>query len=187
MLGFIFGFNARMGRLRFFLSTLALSVMMGVATVALVIFMFGYAPRVAVAVLRPEDILRSWPCLILIGVFMVLTFLLQSMRLRDIGWDPVIVVPAYIAMMLVDRSVAVRIPDLAAGPDHYGTAVGALINLALFALLVFMPSGDAADPEPPPPAFGDYQAQSPQPPRSTSPIPSAARIAQATRVDFGRR
>ena len=33
-----------------------------------------------------------------------MTFTLQSMRIRDIGWDPVCVIPAWIAILIVERS-----------------------------------------------------------------------------------
>ena len=42
------------------------------------------------------------------------TFTLQSMRIRDIGWDPVCVIPAWIAIVIVDKVVAGRIPGLVA-------------------------------------------------------------------------
>ena len=55
------------------------------------------------------------------------TFTLQSMRIRDIGWDPVCVIPGWIAILVVDKIVAGKVPAWALGSRHHdGTAVGAL-------------------------------------------------------------
>src|SRR3984957_21208121 len=86
--------------------------------------------------------LMTWP-VIWAGVFFArMTFSLQSMRVRDIGWDPVCVIPAWIAILIVDKVVAGKLPLWALGPEHEGTVVGGLINLILFLALMFWPSGD---------------------------------------------
>ncbi|WP_249129339.1 hypothetical protein [Bradyrhizobium japonicum] len=75
-------------------------------------------------------------------MFGIATFTLQSMRIRDIGWDPVCVIPAWFALMIVDHLVAGRFPAWAIGQEHQGTALGALVNLALMLVLIFWPGGD---------------------------------------------
>jgi uncharacterized membrane protein YhaH (DUF805 family) len=118
MLGFLFGLNARLGRLQFFLASIALAIVMtvicfGIALVAI--------EHTSPSMLRPEDLLASWPTIAAIVVFGLATFTLQSMRIRDIGWDPVCVVPAWIALMIIDRLVATRFPawvDRAGASGH---------------------------------------------------------------------
>jgi hypothetical protein len=116
-----------------------------------------------------------------------ITFTLQSMRIRDIGWDPVCVVPAWIAILIVDKLVAGKIPAWSLGPEHHGTIVGALINFVLFLALTFWPSGE---PEGPMPTSGETRRKPDEPsPRANAASVSAARIARATGAGagFGRR
>jgi hypothetical protein len=61
------------------------------------------------------------------------------MRFRDIDWDPVCVVPAWIALMIVDYVVAMKFPHLAMGQEHTGTIVGGIANLVLTLALLFWP------------------------------------------------
>jgi uncharacterized membrane protein YhaH (DUF805 family) len=117
MLGFLFGFNARLGRMHYFLATIGLAVVTAWPTIAAMVF-FGWA-----------------------------TLTLQAMRIRDIGWDPVCVIPAWIALVIVDNVVAGRIPAWSLGHDHQGTAVGALVNFVLFLALMFWPGGDYESPD----------------------------------------
>ena len=116
-------------------------------------------------------------------IFMAITLTLQSMRIRDIGWDPVCVIPAWIAIVIVDKLIAGKIPVWSLGQDHNGTVVGALVNLVLLLALMFWPSGDNENP-----TFG-YAPQTPdRPPSRTSAGSVAAdRIARATGANFGRR
>ena len=76
----------------------------------------------------PSVGLIAWPVIVSILVFLWITFTLQSMRIRDIGWDPVCVIPAWIALLIVDKLVAGKIPAWSLGPEHQGTIVGALIS-----------------------------------------------------------
>jgi uncharacterized membrane protein YhaH (DUF805 family) len=179
MLGFIFGFNARLGRLHFMMCTLALSVVTGVLTAALAFYTIGYMPQVA---LSSIDIVWGWPWLVMIGLSTVVALLLQAMRVRDIGWDPVMVMPAWIALVLVDKFMAVKLPAWSVGDGHYGTVVGGLINLALLALLMFMPGETSAEPVPG--AYGGDRP--PEVPRDLALAPTAARIAHATRTKLTR-
>jgi hypothetical protein len=92
--------------------------------------------------------MMTWPILAAAAVFAWATFTLQSMRIRDIGWDPVCVIPAWIAILIVDALVAIKIPAFSLGQEHLGTIVGALTNLALLLALLFWPSGDYQSPTP---------------------------------------
>jgi len=62
--------------------------------------------------------------------------------------DPVCVIPSWIAILIVDKLIAGKIPAWSLGPEQHGTIVGALINLALFLALLFWPGGDHEHPMP---------------------------------------
>jgi hypothetical protein len=115
MLGFLFGFNARLGRLHFFLATIALAVVTGA-----ICFLIAMSEGVYAALVRTQPTFEplTWPMLIAAGFFVVATFTLQSMRFRDIGWDPVCVIPAWIALLAVDKLVAGKIPAWSLGEGH---------------------------------------------------------------------
>ncbi|MDN5002120.1 DUF805 domain-containing protein [Bradyrhizobium sp. GCM10027634] len=137
MLSFVFGLNARLGRLHFFLATMALAIVMTAIC-------FGIAMATlrttSPSMIRPEDLTRNWAIIAAMIVFGLASLTLQSMRLRDIGWDPVCVIPAWIALMVVDHMVASRYPAWAIGQEHQGTMAGGLVNLALLLALTFWPS-----------------------------------------------
>jgi uncharacterized membrane protein YhaH (DUF805 family) len=139
VLDLVFGFNTRLGRLKFFLATLALAVVMtaicfAVATSAL--------RNVNPANVRPDDLLKSSGMIAAMVFFALATITLYSMRFRDIGWDPVCVVPAWIALMIVDYVVAMKFPHLAMGQEHTGTVVGSIVYLVLTLALLFWPGSD---------------------------------------------
>lgn len=140
MLGFVFGLNARLGRLHFFLASVALAIVMTAMC-------FGIAMAVlrttSPSMIRPEELTGNWAIIAAMIFFGLATFTLQSMRIRDIGWDPVCVIPAWIALMIVDHVVAGRFPAWAIGQEHRGTMVGGLVNLALMLALTFWPSADS--------------------------------------------
>ncbi len=178
MLGFVFGFNARLGRLHYFLATIGLAVLMTV--ICFVIAGHAYRPGQPIS---PAD-LMGWPTLIAMVFFGVMSFTLQSMRIRDIGWDPVCVIPMWIAIVIVDGLVAGKIPAWSLGPEHHGTIVGALFNAALFLALTFWPSGDYEDPT--------FDAMPPRQPETSSRGDGAAavaavRLARGAGSGFGRR
>lgn len=140
MLGFLFGFNARLGRLQFFLATVALGVAMTAICVALAMTLLHHTSPGAI---RIEEFAGSWAIIAVVAGFGFATFMLQSMRIRDIGWDPVCVIPGWIALMIIDHLVAVRFPAWSVGGEHHATVVGGLVNLALMLALTFWPSGDS--------------------------------------------
>ena len=178
MLGFVFGFNARLGRLHYFLATIGLAVLMTV--ICFVIAGHAYRPGQPIS---PAD-LMGWPTLIAMVFFGVMSFTLQSMRIRDIGWDPVCVIPMWIAIVVVDKLIAGKIPAWSLGQEHHGTIVGALFNAALFLALTFWPSGDYEDPT--------FDATPPRQPETSSRGDGAAavaaiRLGRGAGQGFGRR
>lgn len=140
MLGFVFGLNARLGRLHFFLASIALAIVMTAICFAIAMAVLR---TTSPSMIRPEDLTRNWAIIAAMVFFGVATFMLQSMRIRDIGWDPVCVIPAWIALMIVDHVVAGRFPTWAIGQEHQGTIVGGLVNLALLLALTFWPSAES--------------------------------------------
>lgn len=136
MLDLVFGLNTRLGRLHFFLATLVLAVVM---TAICFVVAMSMLRNVTPANVRPEDVLKSGGMIAAIVFFAVATITLYSMRFRDIGWDPVCVVPAWIALMIVDYVVALKFPHLAMGQEHTGTIVGGIANLVLTLALLFWP------------------------------------------------
>jgi uncharacterized membrane protein YhaH (DUF805 family) len=179
MLGFLFGFNARLGRLHYFLSTIALAVVMTAVCFAIA----GYAIQSTPRGMDLSAGLIAWPVIVSVLVFLWITFTLQSMRIRDIGWDPVCVIPVWIALLIVDKLVASKMPAWSLGSEHQGTIVGALINFGLILALTFWPSGEHEGPMP---TSGETRRTPPELPRNqgTASAP-AARIARATGTGAG--
>ncbi|MCC8942167.1 DUF805 domain-containing protein [Bradyrhizobium sp. Arg68] len=137
MLNYLFGFNARMGRLAFFFS----SFVVGVGFVMLAYGATGNVPSSGRMDVLLAQASASQPLLFAFYGVLVICFMLQSMRVRDIGWDPVCVMAGWIALMVIDRTVAQKFPEYALTYQHTGTAVGALANAALNLVLLFWPSG----------------------------------------------
>jgi uncharacterized membrane protein YhaH (DUF805 family) len=179
MLGFVFGLNARLGRLHYFLITIGVAVLMTGICFAIALSAYHTTPR---GVPLSLDAIR-WPAIVLGIIFMLITLTLQSMRIRDIGWDPVCVIPGWIAILIIDMVVANKFPTLSLGHEHQGTAVGALVNLALFLALLFWPSGDYESSSP---TFGETRRPDPSPRGGGAMSVAAERIARAS-GEFGRR
>jgi uncharacterized membrane protein YhaH (DUF805 family) len=139
VLDLVFGFNTRLGRLKFFLATLALAVVM---TAICFVVATSALRNVNPANVRPDDLLKSSGMIAAMVFFALATITLYSMRFRDIGWDPVCVVPAWIALMIVDYVVAMKFPHLAMGQEHTGTVVGSIVYLVLTLALLFWPGSD---------------------------------------------
>jgi uncharacterized membrane protein YhaH (DUF805 family) len=179
MLGFIFGFNARLGRLQYFLASLGLAV---VSIILIVVVAIGLAAMTP----QTSALAMSLPIMVMIGLCLLANLMLQAMRFRDIGWDPVCVIPAWIAVMVLDYVIATRFPEYAATAAHSGTWVGALINLGLCVALLFFPSSadDALS------SGGTTVSRTPmasfRSPRSAGSA-TEARLARITSGDAGRR
>jgi uncharacterized membrane protein YhaH (DUF805 family) len=181
MLGFLFGFNARLGRLHFFLATIALAVVMTAIcyAIASTLMQSSYSGAVSTAVQM------TWPVIGAVLFFGWVTFTLQSMRIRDIGWDPVCVIPAWIAILIVDKLVASRIPSWSLGHDQHGTIVGAAINLVILLALMFWPSGDSGYDDSP--TYRSTQKPTKPLSRKDAASPAAERLARVSGAEFGNR
>src|ERR1700684_3860439 len=78
MLGFIFGLNARLGRLHYFLATLALAVVMTVLCFLVLLSLMQTVPHGAQ--LSPAALYETmkWPTIALGLLFCLISFMLQS-------------------------------------------------------------------------------------------------------------
>lgn len=179
MLGYLFGFNARIGRLSYFLSSIALGVVM--TAIIFAVASMAYHGNARAIPLSVQDM--QWPLIALAVTFCLVTFTLQSMRFRDIGWDPVCVVPGWIALMIIDRLIATKIPAVSLGLEHNGTIVGALTNLGLFLALMFWPGSGH---ETAAPTSGARPSDAP-PRRQDAGSMAASRVARVAGGEFGRK
>jgi uncharacterized membrane protein YhaH (DUF805 family) len=181
MLGFIFGLNARLGRLHYFLATIVVAIVMTGLCFLVAFSVFQTVPRGTQFMFDTV----KWPVIGLGTLFCAISFTLQSMRIRDIGWDPVCVIPTWIAILVVDFAVARKFPGLSLGPEHYGTVVGGLVNLVMTLALLFWPSGDLDGSAPD--IREPRQWPNPTPHNGLATPAAAERIARATNGEFGRR
>jgi uncharacterized membrane protein YhaH (DUF805 family) len=180
MLGFLFGFNARLGRLHYFLATIGLAIVMAAICFVIAGSYIQSTPGVKIS---SAALMNAWSVWLAGWFFIWMTFMLQSMRIRDIGWDPVCVIPAWIAILIVDRLVAAKIPAWTLGPDYHATVVGGLTSLGLILALMFWPSGDYQGP-----TYDDAPAKPDRPsPRTDAGSVAAARVARVAGSGFGRR
>ncbi|MBR0752859.1 DUF805 domain-containing protein [Bradyrhizobium jicamae] len=151
MLGFIFGFNARLGRLQYFLASLAFGFLLMVLGFGII----GHAYQKALSFNQ-----LAGPALVIAGLFILGTFMLNCMRIRDIGWDPVVVVVGWIAFQIIDSLIAHKVPAWSLGGLATGTVIGAFVNFGTGLILLFWPSGYATDDAPPLPRDADERSDS---------------------------
>jgi uncharacterized membrane protein YhaH (DUF805 family) len=135
MLDLLFGLNARLGRLQYVLAGIALVVAMVGVSIALIAAGSIYIPPGSHLTWQ----MLSWPAASAVVFFVLATVILQAMRVRDIGWDPVVVMAGWLAIEFVDAIVAEKM----LGPGHYGTMISSIVNLVMTGILLFWPSSDA--------------------------------------------
>ncbi|HEX4197762.1 MAG TPA: DUF805 domain-containing protein [Caulobacteraceae bacterium] len=188
MLEAVFSFRGRLNRLQYFLGNVGLFVgvivlvIVGAVTVGAQLRASGGAP--SLATLGPIALLA----LILVPPLFWISFSLQARRFRDIGWDPVLMVPGWIGVLVIDELVAKGVPALSLSHGQH-TLFGVLFNLAMAGCLLFWP-GKGEDPAPPllqrPPSTWTPPPPEPAPaPRPVMPAPSYGAAPAAPR--FGRR
>ncbi|PZM17141.1 DUF805 domain-containing protein [Rhizobium tubonense] len=184
MLWFFFGFNMRLGRLHYFLSCIGLGVVM----TAIIFAMVSFAFRNASPGTEPSISAFLIPALFLIPLVLWVTVSLQSMRIRDIGWNPAYVVPAWLLISGIDAYVAFKIPEWSIGKEHTQTVVGGLVNLFLTLALMFWPGKGYDDETPdfsePRRLRSEPYTPPPAPPRAAAP---AIRRDPSGKPRFGQR
>ena len=134
MLDHLFGLNARLGRLQYLLALIGLGVAMFVVSLAFIASGGLYIPKGQHLTWQ----MLSWPLASVVALFVVATVMLQAMRVRDIGWDPVVVMAGWLAITFIDAIVGVKL----LGPDHFGTIIGAIVNFVMTGILLFWPGSD---------------------------------------------
>lgn len=171
MLNIILGFGGRIGRLHYLLLSLLLGFVMTLLTLAIV---FGMMPHYTEVGGKVPD---GMPAPVLVATMLVVTplflwfsFALQTKRIRDIGWNPLLVIPAWIVVDIV--------AVLAGSPTFSGC-----INLTMVAVLLFWPSREPDQWSPP--SFGSSE---PVAERVAWAAPEVQRVPQPpARRGFGRK
>ena len=181
MLGHLFGFNARIGRLKFFLCSFILGLVIVSTTFAVTGTPYSSLQKGMLASLTSLDQMK-WQMIAVTLLFWLITFVLNSMRFRDIGWDPVCVIPLWIALVIVDKVIATKIPAVSLGHSHPGTIVGALTSAGLLLALTFWPSSSHETQ-----TFDTPQEPDAAPRRQDANALAASRMARVASGEFGHR
>ncbi len=183
MLEAVFSFRGRINRVRYFLANLALGMAIVTLAVVAIISLGGLAHAA-----RPTAALLPVGLLLLVAapVSMWISFSLQARRFRDIGWDPVLMIPGWLGVMFIDALVARGVPALSLGLVHQ-TLFGVLANLAMLCILWFWPG--RGDDGPSDAIWSERPAPQPQrrPQTQTPVMPASAPRAAAGAPRFGQR
>jgi uncharacterized membrane protein YhaH (DUF805 family) len=185
MLASVFSFRGRINRLQYFLGSLGLGFAEVLLIVAIALLFVGLRHSlgdVTAAVVCLLLALPALPAISWIGLS------LQARRLRDIGWEPVFVIPAWIVVMAVDRAFAGgSMTTLSVEHLFRQTILGQLFNLAMVLCLLFWPGRTYTDD------FFEPAQPTVRAPRPAEPTPSPARLAPSpfpaspAVTGFGRR
>ena len=174
MLSAVFSFRGRLNRLQYFLSVWALGAVMIALAVAIFAGVGGMAgagtpDRAALVRLGLAGLLLL---LVICPIYFWVSFSLQARRFRDIGWEPVFVIPAWIGAGILDRLAVMGAPQIAVINGMGVSWFGLLLNLGLAGCLLFWPGkrpfdvasvfDDVPLPSQPPPARVAAPAQRPQ-------------------------
>jgi len=133
MLSAIFSFRGRLGRLQYFGGSAAL-----VGSVFVVVL-------VAVLSVGSLENLKEHPqsaaaplilFLLALPAWIWVSLSLQARRIRDIGFDPLIVIPAFFVLTMLVQGLGAAVPSL--------RIVGSLISLAYDGCLLFWPGDGGA-------------------------------------------
>jgi len=185
MLADFFSFSGRLGRLAFFLRSLALFVAeIVVLAVGVAVFLAARgSPGVLVVAL-----IGALAALVFLLAVIWSSFALQARRIRDIGWEPLYVIPGWIAVMVVVEILTGGAPGSAgwnAAASH--SPITGLINLAMTAVLLFWPGKPSdLDVDVFGPSGAAPKTYAPWTP-AAAPSPVPTRRVSSGPVGFGRR
>ena len=175
MLAAVFGFRGRINRLQYFLGALAL----GAALVVPLLLIVGSIGLHAAAGPRPGLLAslggQALFALVAVPLFLWVALSLQARRFRDIGWNPLYVIPGLIAVGVVDALVARAAPAISIGALHNQTPLGLTVSLAAAAALLFWPGKAKDDDDAEAAAWADW----PEPDEPTVLAPAPARAASS--------
>lgn len=141
MLAAVFSFRGRLNRLQYFLGSWGLGTVMIVLVVVILASVGGMAGGGAPgpAALIRLGVVALLALLVIAPVYFWVSFSLQARRFRDIGWEPVFVIPAWIGAGIVDRLAVMGAPQLAVIDGSGVSWFGLLLNLGLAGCLLFWP------------------------------------------------
>lgn len=156
MLDALFSFRGRLSRLQYlgwWLGSIGLIVL----AVVIAFFSFGVGWAATAKVSQP-----GWGSLLAAGLVAILFMLgllvvcfwiglaLATKRIRDIGWNPLLVIGGIFLFSIVDMVVLSRLLG-GIGPKTYGgggSVIGLLVNLTYMAVLFFWPSASDGEQDP---------------------------------------
>ncbi|MCX8255977.1 hypothetical protein RHAL1_00708 [Beijerinckiaceae bacterium RH AL1] len=175
----VFSLQGRLKRLPYFFGTMALGLAFGAGLAAILV------GGTIAATAHSWGTLAGWVvCLLpLVGVLLWCSLSLHVRRIRDIGWDPTLVIAVWLIFKVVDRLILAPLLHT----QGNGTMIGAVVQLALSLALLFWPSHDQAQDDerflhPGPPRFPEPSQAVPAPVQR---LPH--RVGSDGRVVFGRR
>jgi uncharacterized membrane protein YhaH (DUF805 family) len=183
MLSAVFSFRGRLNRLQYFLGSWGLGVAFIVVVAIFLVTFVGVGQPTGATLLR-AGLLGFAALAVAFPLYLWVSFSLQARRFRDIGWEPVFVIPAWIGAGILDRLAVMGAPQIAVIHGSGVSWFGLLLNLGLGGCLLFWPGKPPLDvaavfDEVPPPAQARQVA------------PSIARVqpvsAPAAPAGFGRR
>ncbi|WP_375459033.1 DUF805 domain-containing protein [uncultured Enterovirga sp.] len=138
MLSTFLGFGGRIGRLSYFLLTLALAALLTFVIFAMIIGLaLSFGVRHSGGEIPPR--LLATILVVTMPIYGWFTLTLMAKRFRDIGWDPFVVIVGWGSIAVLDICVAVYVPRFATAHDSQ-TAFGLMLNLVMLACLLFWPS-----------------------------------------------
>jgi uncharacterized membrane protein YhaH (DUF805 family) len=187
MFSAVFSFHGRLNRIQYFLGSWGLGTVMIVLVVVLLASVGamsgGRTP--GPAALMQLGVTALLALLVIAPIYFWISFSLQARRFRDIGWEPVFIIPAWIGAGIVDRLAVMGAPQIAVIEGSGVSWFGLLLNLGLAGCLLFWPGKPLFDvaavfDDVPPPA---------QPSHLTATAAPAMARAQplAAPAGFGRR
>lgn len=191
MLAAIFSFRGRLNRIQYFLGCWGLGAALVVLAVILLIgALSGRSPS------QPQNMaslgLTALFCIVVLGpLYLWVSLSLQARRFRDIGWEPTVVIPAWIGLDLLDRLAVWAAPPIAVTPESGVSWLGLPLNLGLACCLLFWPGRAAFDvaavfDDVPPPSQPSAPPRD-QPALARAAFAPTARAASTAPAGFGRR
>jgi uncharacterized membrane protein YhaH (DUF805 family) len=183
MFSAVFSFRGRLNRLQYFLGSWGLGVAMIVLVVILLASVGGMArggtpnPTALIKL----GVMALLALLVIAPIYSWISFSLQARRFRDIGWEPVFVIPAWMVFGVLDHLAVMGAPQIAVAGRLSGSWLGLLVNLALGLCLPGKKAFDVAG------VFDDVPPSG-QPTSAGPAAPAAARAQPvAAPAGFGRR
>lgn len=151
----ILGFGGRMARREYFFANMALGLLVSLMILALIA---GFTPDLGRGHRGPPPIgLTVMLLVVVLPFYLWFALAFQAKRYRDIGWNPLYVMPGSIGALTIILLLSPFVPGL--------TLIGGLLNLSLSLCLLFWPSQPTSSVD----WYGDYQNGALDPALDTAP------------------